>query len=75
METPINKFDVGKWEAWFAWHPAHLCGGAKFAWLRRISRRFMLTGPKHLRTEYTERPVIFHRTMAREAVEAQLPGE
>jgi hypothetical protein len=59
METPNNKFDDGKWELWFAWYPVHLHGGVKFAWLRRISRRFVLAGPKHMRTEYTDTPSDF----------------
>ena len=50
---------VGEWEPWFAWRPVRLYGEIRFAWLRPLSRRFVLAGPKHLCTEYTDLPGEF----------------
>jgi hypothetical protein len=61
MQELRNKFDVGKWEAWFAWHPVHLYGTIRFAWLRRISKRQVLTGRRNLKIEYTDSPDEFPR--------------
>ena len=51
--------DVGNWELLFAWRPVRLYGGVRLAWVRRVSRRYVLTGRKHLRTEYTDTPSDF----------------
>jgi hypothetical protein len=51
-----GKFDCGKWEPWFAWHPVRLIGPVKFAWLRRISRRYVLTEGRQLEMDYSDRP-------------------
>ena len=59
METPGGKFDVGKWEPWFAWRPVHLYGTVRFAWLRRISKRYILCGRLPLKAEYTDSPAEF----------------
>jgi hypothetical protein len=53
--------DVDEWEPWFAWRPVRLYGEIRFAWLRPVSRRFVLAGPKHLHTEYTDLPAEFPR--------------
>jgi hypothetical protein len=51
-----GKFDVGKWETWFAWRPVRLLGGARFAWLRRISRRHVITERNTLKRDYSDVP-------------------
>jgi hypothetical protein len=38
-----GKFDGGQWETWFAGQPVRLIVLVKFAWLRRISRRQVLS--------------------------------
>jgi hypothetical protein len=55
--TPRGKFDVGEWEAWFAWYPVHLFGTKRVAWLRRISRRPVLAEKCHLQYDYSDTPV------------------
>lgn len=59
MDTQRGKFDVGIWQSWFAWRPVHLYGTARFAWLRRISKRHVLAGRNHLKAEYTDTPADF----------------
>jgi hypothetical protein len=38
-----------------------LYGEIRFAWLRPVSRRFVLAGAKHLHTEYSDLPGEFPR--------------
>jgi len=54
-----NQFDVGEWEACFAWRPVRLYGTSKYAWLRKISRRPVLLGLYHLKMDYTDIPGEF----------------
>jgi hypothetical protein len=53
--------NVSEWQPWFAWRPVRFYSEVRFAWLRRVSRRFVLTAPKHLHPEYTDRPGEFPR--------------
>ena len=57
-------YDVGEWEPWFAWYPVRFYGEFRFAWMRPVSRRFVLTGRKHVHTEYTDRPGNFPKGSA-----------
>ena len=54
-----GRYDVGNWELWFAWRPVRFYGCTRIAWLRTISRRIVLTGPKHFHREYTDTPTDF----------------
>jgi hypothetical protein len=56
-----NMQDITEWQPWFAWRPVRFYGELRFAWLRRISRRFVLAGSKPSHIEYTDRPGEFPR--------------
>ena len=53
-----GTYEVGLWEPWFACHPVHLVGTARFAWLRRISRRYVFVKGV-FKTEYSDMPSMF----------------